>query len=195
MTEAAGEWSRGKRQIAVASATAIEETTRLTGSLFSGGPDGEDRPAVILIVQRNVKLAILVLAGVLNRPRPRDVILPLGAHLAGSLLLEAARMHFSEKAIEQMESSARGFASLIAQPTENFQIGVGEALLFSNGDRLMKEFLTDGGILGKLNRMEGETPSESESEEDDPPAVPAPARRNTGRGSLAFSRSRMTTLS
>jgi hypothetical protein len=60
-----------------------------------------------------------------------------------------------EKAIEQMENSARGFASLIAQPTDNFQIGVGEALLFSNGDRVMKEFLTDGGgtALGRVKSM------------------------------------------
>lgn len=61
-----------------------------------------------------------------------------------------------EKQIEQMESSARGFASLIAQPTENFQIGVGEALLFSNGDRLMKEFLTDNGVLGKVKALKDE---------------------------------------
>ncbi|HJZ60215.1 MAG TPA: DUF1549 domain-containing protein [Gemmataceae bacterium] len=60
-----------------------------------------------------------------------------------------------EKKIEQLESSARGFASLIAQPNDNFQIGVGEALLFSNGDRVMKEFLTDGpGTL--LGRMKAE---------------------------------------
>jgi hypothetical protein len=58
-----------------------------------------------------------------------------------------------EKKIEQMEGGARGFASLIAQPNDNFQIGVGEALLFSNGDRVMKEFLTDGGgtLLGRVN--------------------------------------------
>lgn len=49
-----------------------------------------------------------------------------------------------ERAIEQLENSARGFASLIAQPTDNFQIGVGEALLFSNGNRVMSEFLTNG---------------------------------------------------
>jgi len=57
-----------------------------------------------------------------------------------------------EKRLEQAEQSSRGFASLLAQPNDNFQIGVGEALLFSNGDRLMKEFLTDGGntLLGKL---------------------------------------------
>ncbi len=43
----------------------------------------------------------------------------------------------------------------IAQPTDNFQIGVGEALLFSNGDRVMKEFLTDGGgtALGRVKTM------------------------------------------
>ena len=61
-----------------------------------------------------------------------------------------------EKAIEGMEGSARGFASLIAQPNENFQIGVGEALLFSNGDRLMKEFLTDGGVLAKAKAIKDE---------------------------------------
>ncbi len=57
-----------------------------------------------------------------------------------------------EKRIEQAEQSGRGLASLIAQPTDNFQIGVGEALLFSNGDRIMKEYLTDGGstLLGSL---------------------------------------------
>ena len=37
-----------------------------------------------------------------------------------------------EKRIEGMEASARGFASSIEQPRDNFQIGVGEALLFSN---------------------------------------------------------------
>lgn len=60
-----------------------------------------------------------------------------------------------EKKMEQIESSARGFASLIAQPTDNFQIGVGEALLFSNGDRVLKEILTDGPgtALGRVKTM------------------------------------------
>jgi hypothetical protein len=60
-----------------------------------------------------------------------------------------------EKRIEQLESSARGFASLIAQPTDNFQIGVGEALLFSNGDRVLRELLTDGGgtALGRAKAL------------------------------------------
>jgi hypothetical protein len=61
-----------------------------------------------------------------------------------------------EKKIEAMEASARGFAGSIAQPTDDFQIGVGEALLFSNSDRVAKEFLTDGTgtLLGKVKGME-----------------------------------------
>ena len=60
-----------------------------------------------------------------------------------------------EKRMEQIESSARGFASQIAQPTDNFQIGVSEALLFSNGDRVLKDFLTDGGgsALGRVKTI------------------------------------------
>lgn len=60
-----------------------------------------------------------------------------------------------EKTIEQMENASRGFASLIAQPTENFQIGVGEALLFSNGDRVSRDFLTDGNgtLLARVKDM------------------------------------------
>ncbi|HVL12094.1 MAG TPA: DUF1553 domain-containing protein, partial [Gemmata sp.] len=60
-----------------------------------------------------------------------------------------------EKAVEQMENAARGFANLIAQPTDNFQIGVGEALLFANGDRVMKDYLADGGgtLLGRVKSV------------------------------------------
>lgn len=60
-----------------------------------------------------------------------------------------------EKAVEQLEAAGRGFASLIAQPTENFQVGVGEALLFSNGERVAREFLTDGNgtVLAKAKTM------------------------------------------
>jgi hypothetical protein len=60
-----------------------------------------------------------------------------------------------EKKLEQLEASSRGFAALIAQPTDNFQVGVGEALLFSNGDRVAKEFLTDGPgtALGRVKAM------------------------------------------
>lgn len=57
-----------------------------------------------------------------------------------------------EKRIEQLEASARGFASALAQPTDHFQIGVSEALLFSNSDKVLKEFLADGNgtLLGRV---------------------------------------------
>lgn len=53
-----------------------------------------------------------------------------------------------EKRFEQAEAAARDFARLLAPPADNFQVGVGEALLFSNGEKVTKEFLGDGG--GKL---------------------------------------------
>jgi len=84
-------------------------------------------------------------------PLQLGVSLKIAASDPGSF--EGKKPEEFDKAIEQAESSARGFASLIAVPTENFQIGVGEALLFSNGDRVFKEFLTDNGILGKTKTM------------------------------------------
>jgi len=60
-----------------------------------------------------------------------------------------------EKKLENIEASARGFASSFAQPTDDFQIGVGEALLFSNSDKVAKEFLSDanGTLLGRVKVM------------------------------------------
>jgi hypothetical protein len=60
-----------------------------------------------------------------------------------------------DRKAEAAESAARGFAALIEQPREDFQIGVAEALLFSNGERAQREFLTDGRdrLLGKLKEM------------------------------------------
>jgi hypothetical protein len=48
-----------------------------------------------------------------------------------------------DKKMDGYEKASRGLAALIAQPTDNFQIGVGEALLFSNGDVVMKEYIAD----------------------------------------------------
>src|SRR5947209_3331172 len=57
-----------------------------------------------------------------------------------------------DKLLEQTESSARGLASLFEQPRDDFQISVSEALLFSNGDRIQKELLSDNGqtLLAKM---------------------------------------------
>jgi hypothetical protein len=60
-----------------------------------------------------------------------------------------------EKRIEALEAGARGFASLIEQPGDDFQVSVSEALLFSNGDRVQKELLADGAdrLVGRLKQV------------------------------------------
>ena len=58
---------------------------------------------------------------------------------------EAVKPDDLDKRIEGIEGSVRGFAGQIAQPTDDFQIGVSEALLFSNNDRLLRDFIGDGG--------------------------------------------------
>ncbi|MBC8354586.1 MAG: DUF1553 domain-containing protein [Planctomycetes bacterium] len=61
-----------------------------------------------------------------------------------------------EKRIEQVENSARGFARMIEQPSEDFQVSVTEALLFNNNQRITSEFLRDAGdsLVGKLKTIE-----------------------------------------
>jgi hypothetical protein len=49
-----------------------------------------------------------------------------------------------EKRIQSLEQAGSGFASLLVQPSDDFQIGVSEALLFSNNDRVHREFILDG---------------------------------------------------
>jgi hypothetical protein len=65
---------------------------------------------------------------------------------------ESGKPEEIEKRIEGLESAARGFASSFAQPTDDFQIGVSEALLFSNGDKIAREYLADGNdrLLGRV---------------------------------------------
>ena len=60
------------------------------------------------------------------------------------------------KRVEQVESSAAGFARLIEQPTADFQVSVTEALLFNNNQRITSEFLRDGGdsLVGLLKGIE-----------------------------------------
>jgi Protein of unknown function (DUF1549)/Protein of unknown function (DUF1553) len=61
-----------------------------------------------------------------------------------------------EKKLEGLENSAKGFASQIATPTDDMQIGVSEALLFTNNDRVLKEFIAEGGerLTTRLKGME-----------------------------------------
>lgn len=59
-----------------------------------------------------------------------------------------------EKALENHFNSARGFAQKLDYPTDDHQIGVSEALMFSNSEQFQKEFLGDGGLINKLKSEE-----------------------------------------
>lgn len=54
-----------------------------------------------------------------------------------------------------LESHAWGFAQQIEIPGENFQIGVNEALLFNNNERIEQEYLRDSGdrLVGRLKQI------------------------------------------
>lgn len=58
-----------------------------------------------------------------------------------------------ESHLEGIENSARGLAPIFAQPGEDFQIGVNEALLFSNSDRITREVIADNGLLSRLKEL------------------------------------------
>jgi hypothetical protein len=60
-----------------------------------------------------------------------------------------------DQRLQGLESSAVGYASLFEQPGDDFQVGVSEALLFSNGARIQKELLADGAdrLLGRLKQI------------------------------------------
>jgi len=58
-----------------------------------------------------------------------------------------------DKRMEGIEGSARGLAPMFAQPGEDFQVGVNEALLFSNSDRITREVIADNGLLSRLKEL------------------------------------------
>jgi hypothetical protein len=60
-----------------------------------------------------------------------------------------------EKYLENLERNASRLAGLFVQPGDNFQVGVGEAMLFANNDSLLKEVLGDGpgALVGRLTQL------------------------------------------
>ena len=59
-----------------------------------------------------------------------------------------------EERIDQIERSASGLANLFPQPTDNFQVGVAEAMLFTNNEALQKSLLEGGGTLTERMKQE-----------------------------------------
>ncbi len=104
-----------------------------------------------------------------------------------------------DKRLQGIESSAGGYARSFEQPGDDFQVGVAEALLFSNNDRIQKELLADGGdrLLGRLKQLKNPDDvidsairtilSRPPSDEDAPAArrLPQATRRPLGGGAAA----------
>jgi len=61
-----------------------------------------------------------------------------------------------DKRLQGLEASAADLARSFEQPGDDFQVGVGEALLFSNGVAIEKDLLADGGdrLLNRLRRLQ-----------------------------------------
>lgn len=79
------------------------------------------------------------------------------------IVASAGPRQFSEQAAgsgwvgkrEELEKQSNGFAGRIEAPGNNFQVSVDEALLFSNGEQVQKDFLRDApdrlvGVLKKI---------------------------------------------
>jgi hypothetical protein len=60
-----------------------------------------------------------------------------------------------DKRLQGLEASASGLARRFDQPGDDFQVGVSEALLFSNGAAIEKDLLAEGGdrLLNRLKKL------------------------------------------
>jgi hypothetical protein len=60
------------------------------------------------------------------------------------------------KKLEELEKSAARLASLFPQPSENFQVGASEAMLFANNESLLRELLADapGSLVNRLKQQD-----------------------------------------
>ena len=86
---------------------------------------------------------------------PYQLAMALRVATADPVQFEKLKPEELEKKLEAMDGGARGMASLFEYPGDDFQVGVSEALLFSNGDRIEKELLTDAGdrLLGRFKQL------------------------------------------
>ena len=60
----------------------------------------------------------------------------------------------SAKALESIERGAAGLAALFPRPGDNFQVGVGEAMLFANNEALQKQlFAGDDTLVARMLKV------------------------------------------
>jgi hypothetical protein len=86
---------------------------------------------------------------------PTQLAASLRLATADPVSLAAGKPGDVEKRVESLANGARGMASWFEQPGDDFQIGVSEALLFSNADRAQKDLLGEGGdrLLARLKSL------------------------------------------
>jgi hypothetical protein len=77
-------------------------------------------------------------------PMQMAVSLRLATTDQAALPAEGAEL---EKRLEALEKNAENMASLFPRPADNFQVGVGEAMLFANNQALQKDLLEGSGTL------------------------------------------------
>jgi hypothetical protein len=67
-----------------------------------------------------------------------------------------------EKRIEAIEKDASGLANLFAQPSDRFQVGVAEAMLFANNEALQKSLLDGPNALPAILAKEADATQRAE---------------------------------
>jgi hypothetical protein len=86
---------------------------------------------------------------------PMQLAVSLRLAVTDPQTLAALQPEELDKRMQGLESSAGSLARLFEQPGDDFQVGVGEALLFSNGAAIEKDVLADGGdrLLNRLKQL------------------------------------------
>ena len=86
---------------------------------------------------------------------PLQLAASLRVASADPVNLTAGKPEEVERRLEGLENSARGMAREFAEPNDDFQVSVTEALLFSNSERMQRELLSDGGdrLVGRLKQI------------------------------------------
>lgn len=88
-------------------------------------------------------------------PRQYSLSLLVGTHNSEQLPASVEDPKWADLR-KNWENAAEGFAGQLEQPKENFQVSVDEALLFSNNERIERDYLRDSGdkLVGQLKAIE-----------------------------------------
>jgi Protein of unknown function (DUF1549)/Protein of unknown function (DUF1553) len=95
----------------------------------------------------------LFAVGMVRPLAPLQLATSLKIATADPQSLPADRKKLDER-LDAIEKSAGGIANLFVQPSDNFQVGVAEAMLFANNEALQKSLLEGAGNLTERMKQE-----------------------------------------